>query len=171
MAQTYIKSLLNGKSTPGRLKGYIRSSLWRIRPIWSHSWMTEVLFIVAQHIISGPHLDDSDLYGVTPEWWKRSWWLLKSLYHILTLAAQTYTELLLNDRSTSDGRSTLYIQSSPWRLRPIKSQSWMMKALLVVTLTAYIESSPRGHRPIRGQSWKIEALLTVTVTAYIGSSS
>jgi len=38
--------------------------------------MTEVLLMVALTAISGPYPDGLDLYGVTLEWQKRSWWSL-----------------------------------------------------------------------------------------------
>jgi len=35
----------------------------------------------------------------------------------------TYTESLLNDRSAPDSHPKVYIGSSPWWLRPIRSHS------------------------------------------------
>jgi len=55
---------------------------------------------------------------------------------------------------------TVYNGSSPWRLRPIWSHSWMMKVLMTITLTAYIRFSPwwlhlRGGSPERRKrSWR-----------------
>jgi len=61
---------------------------------------------------------------------------------------------------------TAYSGSSPWRLRPIRSHSWMSEALLTVALTAYILSSPWRLKLIQSHSWKMKALLTA-LTAYI----
>ena len=93
MAQTYTESLL-----------MIEAPLM-VTTYTYHSWMTESLLTVIQNPISGPHSNNSDQYRVTPEWRKRSWWLLpiwvthewwkrsglspKSLYRVLTLMAQT----------------------------------------------------------------------------------
>jgi len=38
--------------------------------------MTEALLMVAQQLISGPHLA-ADLHRVTHKWCKRSWWSLR----------------------------------------------------------------------------------------------
>ena len=110
------------------------ASHWWHRSIQSHSWMSEALLMVTNYM--------------------ESLWMMKALLMVvqktilgLTLTVQTYTESLLNDRSTPDGRY-LYRVTPKWR----KRSWWSLKSLYrVLTLKAI---------PMQKFYWKMKALLT-----------
>jgi len=113
---------------------------WRKRPWW-----------LLLQPISGPHTDDSDLYRVTPDDRSVPDGRSYSLYRILTLMAQTYTESLLNGGSAPDGHS------------------YSLYRILTLIAQTYIESLLNGRSTPDGRSYSLYRVLTLIAQTYMES--